>query len=112
MPPLLTGWTREEIYYVAQRGHRLYREGRLLEAAMLYEGLIAIDPEDAYCRKALAAAYVRLNQYDRAIGHLDAVLAGNPLDAEALRGRTEALTAMRSTTPQLPAGAPDNLYGW
>jgi tetratricopeptide (TPR) repeat protein len=142
MPALLPEWTREEIYYIAQRGYRLYREGRLLESAIVFEGLTAIDPENAYCRKALAAICMRLNRHDRAVGHLDAVLARNRFDAEALAGRCEALMGMRefggdldslselpagrddarrlrlqlprdsAASPQLPAGAPDNLYGW
>jgi Flp pilus assembly protein TadD len=149
MAGLLTGWTREEIYYVAQRGYRLYREGKLREAAILFEGLTVIDPDNAYCRKALAAICMRLNQYGTAAAHLDAILARNRFDAEALAGRCEALMGMRdfaaarrdleslselpagggdarrlrlqlprdsaapgAAAPQLPAGAPDNLYGW
>jgi hypothetical protein len=50
---LLPGWTQEEVYYVAERGYRLYHEGRLLEAEVLFRGLIVIDPENVYCRKAL-----------------------------------------------------------
>jgi tetratricopeptide (TPR) repeat protein len=149
MPALLTEWTREEIYYVAQRGYRLYREGRLREAAILFEGLTIIDPENAYCRKALAAICIRLNQYGAAAAHLDAVLARNHFDREALAGRCEALIGMHefaaarrdlevlaelpsggddarrlrlqlprdfqtppsAASPQLPAAAPDNLYG-
>jgi tetratricopeptide (TPR) repeat protein len=88
-------WTHEEIYYVAQRGHRLYREGRLGEAAVLFEGLIAIDPDNAYCRKALAAICLRLERYDAAVIHLDAVLALSPRDVDALAGRCEALIATR-----------------
>jgi tetratricopeptide (TPR) repeat protein len=116
MPILWPEWTHEEIYYISQRGHRLYREGRLREAAALFEGLIAIDPDNAYCRKALAAICMRLDRYDAAVIHLDAVLALSPRDTDALAGRCEALIATRDVVAArrdlevlaaLPAGAAD-----
>jgi tetratricopeptide (TPR) repeat protein len=102
---MVEGWTREETWHIAYRAWRLYREGRLGEAAILFEGLLAIDPENAYCRKGLAAICMGRRQYDSAIAHLDTVLAREPRDAEALAARA-------SLAPQLPAGAPDNSYGW
>jgi predicted Zn-dependent protease len=88
-------WTREEIYHVADRAYRLYREGRLRDARILFEGLIAIDPENTYCPKALAAICMGLQQYAGALRHLDTVLARDPFDPQALAGRCEALIAMR-----------------
>jgi Flp pilus assembly protein TadD len=94
MSALLPGWTREEIYYLAERAYRLYREGTLREAAILFEGLAAVDPENLYCRKALAAICMKLGQQDAAVGHLDVVLARHRFDVEALAGRCEALMAL------------------
>ncbi len=36
---LLPGWSREEVYYIAERGYRLYQQGRLLEAGILVKNL-------------------------------------------------------------------------
>jgi hypothetical protein len=94
MSALLPGWTHEETYYLAERAYRLYREGRLREAAILFEGLAAVDLENLYCRKALAAICMRLDQHDAAVAHLDVVLGRNRFDVEALAGRCEALMTL------------------
>jgi tetratricopeptide (TPR) repeat protein len=90
---LLDGWSREEVYYVAERGYRLYCEGRLHEAAILFAGLVAIDPENAYCRRALAAISSGLGQFGSAIRHRNAILECDHNDMDALAGRCEALMA-------------------
>jgi Flp pilus assembly protein TadD len=92
---LLPTWSREDRYYIAERAYRLYTEGRLSEAAILFEGLADIDPEDAYSRKALAAISIRLGRPELGIQHLDAAITRDPRDAEALAARCEVLVAMR-----------------
>jgi predicted Zn-dependent protease len=113
MPPQLPPWTREEIYHVAERAYRLYRQGRLSDAGILFEGLTAVDPENVYCQRALAAICMGLNQHGAAIRHLDAILGRDRFDVEALAGRCEALIAMKDlaaarrdfeTLSTLPAG--------
>jgi|AmaraimetFIIA100_FD_contig_51_8974697_length_591_multi_3_in_0_out_0_1 tetratricopeptide (TPR) repeat protein len=88
-------WTREEIYYIAERAHRLYRQGRFHDAGILFDGLAAVDPQNLYCRKALAAVYMVLKEHSAAVRHLNAILARDRHDAEALAGRCEALIAMK-----------------
>jgi predicted Zn-dependent protease len=78
---------------VAERGYLLYREGRLREAGILFQGLIVIDPENAYCRRALAAISIRLGWRRPAIRHLSVLIARDRLDAEAIAARCEALIA-------------------
>jgi tetratricopeptide (TPR) repeat protein len=93
------GWSREEIYYISERAHHLYRQGRFDDAGILFEGLTAIDPENVYCRKALAAVYMALKEYGIALRHLSAVLSRDRFDTEALAGRCEALIAMKELAP-------------
>jgi Flp pilus assembly protein TadD len=88
---LRSGWSREEIHYVAERGYRLYREGRLRDAAILFEGLSVVDPENAYCRKALAAVSIALGQLWPAVRHLSVIIARDRLDVDALATRCQAL---------------------
>jgi tetratricopeptide (TPR) repeat protein len=90
---LIPEWSREEIYYIAERGYRLYSQGRLREAAILFEGLIVIDPENAYCRKALAAIGIGLGQHWLAVRQLSTIIARDRFDIDALAGRCEALMA-------------------
>ena len=37
-------WTEEDIYRIAERGHSLHLQGRYREAAVIFQGLIAVDP--------------------------------------------------------------------
>jgi hypothetical protein len=53
-------WSREERYYIAERAYRFYREGFLQESELLFAGLLAIDPNDAYCRQALTVIQAAL----------------------------------------------------
>lgn len=90
--PLLE-WSSEEVHYVAERGYRLYMEGRLREAAALFTGLVVVDPGNAYCRKALAAICVGLGEHRLAARHLSVILACDPRDVDALALRCEAMLA-------------------
>jgi len=84
-------WSQEEIYFIAERGYRLYLQGQLQDAAILFAGLIAIDSENAYCRKALGAIATALGQAQLAVAHFGMVIAHDRLDIDALAGRCEAL---------------------
>ena len=83
-------WTEEDIYRVAERGHWLHLQGRYLEAAIIFQGLVAADPEDRYSREALAAAWLALGQPERAIEHLDYWLSREPSDLAMRSRRMEA----------------------
>jgi thioredoxin-like negative regulator of GroEL len=89
----MTVWSREEIHYVAERAYRLYRQGRLTDAAILFEGIAAIDPHNAYCRKALAAISIGLGQHRVAVRHLSSIIARDGRDLDALARRCEAFIA-------------------
>jgi tetratricopeptide (TPR) repeat protein len=86
---LMRPWSREEVYCIAERGYQLYREGRLADAVILFQGLIAIDPENAYCRKALAAISIRLGRRELALHHLSSVIERDRVDADAIARRCE-----------------------
>jgi tetratricopeptide (TPR) repeat protein len=77
------GWTEEDIYLVADRGYSLHTEGHYREAAMIFEGLIAVDPENRYCRDALAAAWLAMGEPQRAIEQLNMLLSRRSDDLAA-----------------------------
>jgi len=60
MTPSPHDWSQEELYYIAERAYRLQCEGWLHEAEILFAGLSAVVPSDAYYRRALAAVRSRL----------------------------------------------------
>lgn len=90
------GWTSEEIYLLADRGYALYRQGRYEEAAVIFEGLTALDPMNSYCRTALAAVCLALGHAQRAINELTFLLNRNPADHDARARRGEAYCELRS----------------
>ena len=90
------GWTEEEIYLLADRGYALYRQGRYMEAAVLFEGLTALDPLNSYCRSALAAVCLERGDAQRAVSELSFLLNLNPADHEARARRCEAYCQLRN----------------
>src|SRR5215831_8388258 len=90
------GWTPEEIYLLADRGYAFYRQGRYQEAAIIFDGLTALDPLNSYCRTALAAVCLALGDAPRAVNELSFLLNHNPADHDARARRCEAYCELRS----------------
>jgi predicted Zn-dependent protease len=90
-----SGWTSEELYLLADRGYRFYQQGRYEEAAVVFDGLIALDPGNSYYRTALAAICLALGDAQRAVNELSAVLEKTPADHEARARRCEAYCELR-----------------
>ncbi len=90
------GWTEEEIYLLADRGHALYRQGHYQEAAVIFEGLTVLDPLNPYCRTALAAVCLALGEAKRAVDELSFLLDLNPADHDARARRCEAYCQLRN----------------
>ncbi|MGH9721693.1 MAG: tetratricopeptide repeat protein [Bryobacteraceae bacterium] len=91
------GWTADDAYRVAERGHALYLQGRYREAGVIFEGLMAVEPGDSYAGNALAACCLALDDPQRALDVLDAVVVQNPSDLEAHSRRCEALLELGRT---------------
>jgi tetratricopeptide (TPR) repeat protein len=90
------GWTEEEVYLLADRGYAFYRQGCYREAAVVFEGLTALDPLNAYCRTALAAVCLETGDAARAVSELSFLLNLNPADQDARARRCEAYCQMRN----------------
>ena len=87
-------WTEEELYLIADQAYAFYRQGCYVEAAVLLEGLTAIDPANTWCRTALAAVALEAGQPERAVQELSAVLERIPGDRNARARRCEAYCAL------------------
>jgi tetratricopeptide (TPR) repeat protein len=83
-------WSDEEIYLLADRGYAFYLQGQYLQAGVIFEALTLIDPENVYCRNALAAVSLALGETDRAVMELSCLLDQNPANLEARARRCEA----------------------
>jgi tetratricopeptide (TPR) repeat protein len=74
----------------------LYQEGRGEEAIREFERLVKLDPEDRVARTRLVATYQNYNRIDNAKKILNAALADNPKDLDALLERGELYLAAGS----------------
>jgi tetratricopeptide (TPR) repeat protein len=92
-----TAWSEEDVYLVAERAHELYLQGRHREACVIFEGLVTVDPANAYCRDALGAVYMALGEPERALEELDLLLASYAGHADARARRCEILCRMGRT---------------
>ena len=86
----LNGWTAEEVYLIAECAYEFYLEGKIEEAAIIFEGLLAVDPNNFYCRDALTAISLSLGQPEDAVAHASALLERVPTHCDALARRCEA----------------------
>ena len=86
---LESDWTSNELYLVASKGYSLYLQGRYREAAIVFMGLMAIEPRNRYFRVALATIYVSQEDFERALDQLNQLVARYPNDLEARARRCE-----------------------
>jgi tetratricopeptide (TPR) repeat protein len=84
-------WTAEEMRLVADVGYALAEQGRNEEAITIFEGLVALAPATSYFQSSLGALWLRKGAPRRAVEYLDAALASDPGDLNALTNRGEAL---------------------
>ena len=83
-------WTNAEIELVAERAYQLHLQGKHLDATIIFEGILAIDPENVYCLKALAALSLKLGSPEDVLKYADRALTLSPNEVEALACRCEA----------------------
>jgi predicted Zn-dependent protease len=91
------GWTAEEMRLVADLGHALAEQGRHREAITIFDGLAALAPATAYFQSALGALWLRMNEPQRALQHLDAALEADSQDLLSLINRGEAHLQLNET---------------
>lgn len=83
------GMTAAEAQKIAQTACELSGMGRYDEARVLFEGLVAGNPQDAAAHAALGGIYQRIGQLEEAYSSFTAALALDPKNPVALSGRGE-----------------------
>lgn len=68
---------------IAVLGHQLYEDGRLNEARVVFEGLVAMDPPEAFPYTVLGAIYLAQQDLHRALALFEAALELDPTDVAA-----------------------------
>lgn len=90
------GWESQEYQLMLMLGYTLHEQGRSQEAAIIFEGLISLDPRYAYCHSALGAAYLRLEQDEKALTHLNMALQLDGRDISAYINRAELMMKQKN----------------
>lgn len=100
-----------------QLGHELFESGRVYEARVVFEGLLAAGHRDAFCYTMLGTVSLALKDFDRALELFDQALAIDPADMAALVYRAElrlkrkrAAKAVKDLELALELGAPDDPF--
>jgi len=85
----LEGLDASSLADVAVLGHQLYEGGRLNEARVVFEGLVAMDPPEPFPYTVLGAIYLAQQDVHRALALFEAALEIDPDDVAALVYRGE-----------------------
>lgn len=63
----LKGYSAEELHCIGQLGYTLFLNGKIRDARIVFEGLVAVDPRNEYYYRALGVVYHREGDADRAL---------------------------------------------
>jgi tetratricopeptide (TPR) repeat protein len=99
----LEGLDARSLADVAVFGHQLYESGRLNEARVVFEGVVAMDPAEAFPYTVLGAIFLAQQDVHRALALFEAALEIDPEDVAALVYRGE----IRIRLGQNPRGERD-----
>ena len=97
-PRALVGLSQRELMEVASLGHGLYEQGRLHEARVVFEGLVAMELREAFPYTVLGAIFLSQGDALRALALFEAALALDGSDPAALcyRGEIRLTLGQRS----------------
>ncbi len=85
----VAGLTFENAKAIAQIGCDFASAGRLDEARIVFEGLVAMNPRDSAAHAALGTVYQKLGRIDEAVGEYSAAIVGDAKNPIALANRGE-----------------------
>lgn len=87
-------WTDVDVYLVASRAYDFAMQGRYQEAIVLFDGLLAVAPANAYVRRSLAAVHLKTGNPLQAISVLDQAESAGTAPAAHRKLRLDALIAL------------------
>lgn len=90
----IVGLSEEELYAIASQGYYLFLQGKSEPARVLFEGLVAIDPRNAYYYRALGAIYWRLKEPQKAVRQFTYAIRVAPNEVSSYVNRAEVYVAL------------------
>jgi type III secretion system low calcium response chaperone LcrH/SycD len=91
----IVGLSEEELYAVASQGYNLFLQGKSEPARVLFEGLVAIDPRNAYYYRALGAIYWRMKEPQKAVKQFTYAIRVAPKDISSYVNRAEVYVSQQ-----------------
>jgi len=91
----IVGLSEEELYAIASQGYYLFLQGKSEPARVLFEGLVAIDPRNAYYYRALGAIYWRLKEPQKAVRQFTYAIRVAPHEVSSYVNRAEVYVALQ-----------------
>ena len=91
----IVGLEDDELYAIASQGYHLFLQGKSEAARTVFEGLVAIDPRNAYYYRALGSIYWRLKEPQRAIRQLTFAIRVAPREVTSYINRAEIYIAQK-----------------
>jgi len=89
----IVGLNEEEMYSIASQGYLMFLQGKTEQARVIFEGLVAIDPKNAYYYRALGSIYWRLKKPKRAIKQFTYAIRVSPAEISSYINRAEVHVA-------------------
>lgn len=87
----ILGWNTEQIEELRFSGFSYLREGLYEKALIFFEGLIILDPDNAYDNQTLGALYLQIGKKELALSTLDHALEIEPFHEPTLLNKAKAL---------------------
>jgi tetratricopeptide (TPR) repeat protein len=91
----IIGLSEEELYTLAAQGYTLFLQGKNESARVMFEGLVAIDPRNAYYYRALGAIYWRLKEPQKALKQFTYAIRVAPREISSYINRAEVQVALK-----------------
>lgn len=91
----IVGLSDDEMFAIASQGYFLFLQGKSEPARVIFEGLVALDPRNAYYYRALGAIYWRLKDPARAIRQFTYAIRVAPREVSSYVNRAEIYVAQR-----------------
>ncbi len=91
----IVGLSDEELYALATQGYYMFLQGKTEQARVIFEGLVAIDPKNAYYYRALGAIYWRAKEPPKALKQFTYAIRVSPGDVSSYVNRAEVYVSQR-----------------
>jgi tetratricopeptide (TPR) repeat protein len=88
-------YTEEELFLIAQHGYTLFLNGKVKDAQVVFEGLVAVDPRNDYYYRALGVVYHRQGDAERALKQFTHAITVSPRSAAGYVNRAEVHISRR-----------------